>query len=89
MDLKKKQKELLSALDNAYKQQVKALNEKLDPKEVDPEKRKTALALYRQAADDAESILAQMLQLDALLENKPEQEAKKAFFGVEDILEKR
>ena len=88
MDIKKKQQELLKALDNAYKQQVKALNEKLDPSEVDPEKRKTALALYRQAADDAESILIQISTLDALLNAKPEEEAKKSFFGVEDLLKK-
>lgn len=89
MDLKKKQAELLKALDNAYQQQIKALSEKLDPKEVDPEKRKAALALYRQAADDAESILVQMHNLTALLENKPEQEAKKDFFGVEALLNKK
>lgn len=86
MSIKKKQKELLDALENAYKQQIKALSEKLDPKEVDPEKRKIALALYRQAADDAGAILEQMRQLEELLENKPEQKAKKDFMGVQDFI---
>ena len=87
--LKDKQKDLLKSLDNAYTQQLKALSEKLDPKEVDPEKRKTALALYRQAADDAEAILQHMIKLEELLENKPEKMANNEFFGVENVLNKK
>ena len=84
--IKEKQKDLLKALGNAWRQQIKALEERLDPKEVDPEKRKTALALYRQAADDAGAILEQMRALEELLENKPEQKAKKDFMGVGDYV---
>ncbi len=78
----------MKALENAYSQQVRALNEKLDPKEVDPERRKIALALYRQAADDAESILGQMSMLEDALTDKKDMQ-KKAFFGVEDQLKKK
>ena len=84
MDLKKKQKERLSALENAYSQLINVLNKKLDLNEVDPEKMKVSLSAYRQAADDSDAIYQQMVELKDMLEEKPKElKEKKSFFGVE------
>ena len=84
MDLKKKQKERLKALENAYSQLINVLNKKLDLEEVDPEKMKVSLSAYRQAADDSNAIYQQMVELKDMLEEKPKElKEKKSFLGVE------
>lgn len=57
----------LEALKSAYEQQISALKEKLDTKEVDPEKRKAAMALYKQAAEDSRYIWDEIMELEGMV----------------------
>lgn len=63
MNLDKIKAKRLTALENAYEQLIIALSEELDPSEVDPEKRKAAMALYKQAAEDSDYILRLIIAL--------------------------
>lgn len=75
--MKNRTKERLEALENAYKQLIGVLNKKLNLDEVDPEKMKTALSAYRQAADDSQAIFQQILELEGTETTKDEQDSGK------------
>ena len=59
--------ERIEALEEAYKQLMNALKEKVDSKEVDPEKRKAAMALYRLAQEDSRKIWDELIELKGLV----------------------
>lgn len=61
-----KVKERIEALESAYDQLLNALKEKVDTKEVDPEKRKTAMAIYRLAQEDSKKIFEELIELKDL-----------------------
>ena len=62
-----KVKERVEALEAGYHQLMSALKEKVDSKEVDPEKRKAAMALYRLAQEDSRKIWDELLELKGLV----------------------
>ena len=75
------------ALKNAYTQLVGALSEKLETDKVDPEKRKTAMSMYKQAAEDSKVLWEEILELEGkiivdeeeyneLLESSPKTRSK-------------
>ena len=53
----------LASLENAYNQLVKVLDKELDTEEVDPEKMKISLSAYKQAAEDSDFILRQIIAI--------------------------
>lgn len=57
----------IKALESAYDQLIAALNEKLDTKEVEPEKRKTAMSMYRQAQEDSRKMFDELIELKELV----------------------
>lgn len=63
MNIKKIKEKRLSALGNAYNELVKVLDNKLDVNQVDPEKLKISAAVYKQAAEDSDFILKQILSI--------------------------
>ena len=62
-----KVKDRIKALECAYAQLMDALQEKVNQKEVDPEKRKAAMALYRLAQEDSRKIWDELLELKGLV----------------------
>lgn len=72
----------ITALESAYDQLIGALKMKVDQDEVDPEKRKAAMALYRLAQEDSRKIFDELAELKGLtlvsLEDADELEEFKA-----------
>ena len=62
-----KVKDRVKALKQAYDQLLLALTEPVDMKEVDPEKRKTAMAIYRLAQEDSRKIFDELTELEGLV----------------------
>ena len=63
MNLKQIKEKRIKSLQNAYEQLMFILDGSLDPREVDPEKRKAALSAYKQAAEDSDYILKLIMDL--------------------------
>ena len=74
MNLKQIKEKRIKSLQNAYEQLMYILDGELDPREVDPEKRKAALSAYKQAAEDSDLILKMII---TLMEEEGEIEVKK------------
>ena len=88
MDLKKMQQKRLEALEKSYAQVMKAMEKDLDVKEVDPEKMKISISAYDTAREVSSNILEEIQYLQETLRDKTDDKEKKAFFGVESMLNK-
>ncbi len=83
MNTKEKRQQILSAAENAIDELIKVMNKKMDLDEVDPEKVKISASAYRLAMDDAISMMDRVEELKAVLDERPIEEKKTSFFGVE------
>ena len=77
MNLKKIKTNRLDKLENAYNQLMKVLDQDLEVNNVDPEKMKISLSAYKQAAEDSDYILKQVIELTEEIKEANEPERKK------------
>ena len=82
------QQKRLEALEKSYAQVMKAMEKDLDVKEVDPEKMKISISAYDTAREVSSNILEEIQYLQETLRDKTDDKEKKAFFGVESMLNK-
>lgn len=61
-----KVKDRIKALDSAYMQLMNALEAEVDQDEVEPEKRKIAMSMYRLAQEDSRKIFDELVELKGL-----------------------
>ena len=83
------QQKRLEALEKSYAQVMKAMEKDLDVKEVDPEKMKISISAYDTAREVSSNILEEIQYLQETLRDKTDDKAKKEFFGVETMLNKK
>ncbi len=84
MNLKKKRQQILDSCENAIDELIKVLNKKMDMSEIDPEKVKISASAYRLAMEDAMAMMERVGELQAMLEDAPQDKKKQDnFFGVE------
>lgn len=81
MNLEDIKKRRIKSLTNAYNELDKMLNSKIQTDEVDPERRKVAASMYKQAAEDSDYILKQLQEL-LVEEGLIEPEKKKNTVGL-------
>ena len=82
MNINKAKETRLSKLENAYNQLMKVLDKELNTNEVDAEKMKAALSAYKQAAEDSDYILKQIIDLTDELKIASEPERKRKAGGL-------
>ncbi len=91
MNLKEVKAKRIKSLQNAYEQLMFVLDGSLDPREVDPEKRKAALSAYKQAAEDSDLILKMIMDLmeqEGQVIEKEEKKTSSGRFSPEDRIKR-